>query len=86
VILTKKSGKSTKPASELQTASIGKGTSTRKTFRSVIGQTAKRGYRVDLRHEAVARASALRKSEKAAKETPTNKPRGVKAKKAAGLS
>ncbi|KAF2418918.1 ribosomal protein L28e [Tothia fuscella] len=82
-LLTKKSGKSNKPAGELQTASFGKGTTPRKTYRNIVNATTKRGYRPDLRHEAVARASAIRKSERAPKDTPARKARGVKAKKAA---
>lgn len=82
-LLTKKSGKSNKPGSELQTASYGKGTTPRKTYRNIVNATAGRGYRTDLRSEAIARASAIRKSERPVKPTPASKPRGVKAKKAA---
>jgi len=48
-----------------------------------VSSTAKRGYRSDLRAEAVARASAIRKSQKPVKDTPAPKLRGAKARKAA---
>lgn len=52
-------------------------------FRSIVTSTAKSGYRADLRADAVARASALRQTQKAKKEAPAQKLRGSKAKKAA---
>ena len=52
-------------------------------FRSIVTSTAKRGYRADLRADAVARASALRQAQRAKKDAPTPKLRGSKAKKAA---
>jgi len=52
-------------------------------YKGVVNYTAKQGYRADLRQEAVARASAVRQSQRPQKETPEKKPRGAKAKKAA---
>jgi large subunit ribosomal protein L28e len=54
-----------------------------RTYRGIAANTARAGYRSDLRAEAVARASAIRKSQRPVKEIPENKPRGAKAKKAA---
>lgn len=51
--------------------------------RSVVGATAKRGYRSDLRAEAVARVSALKQAQRLHKEAPAAKPRGKKAQKTA---
>ncbi|KAI7295960.1 hypothetical protein KC315_g18851, partial [Hortaea werneckii] len=52
-------------------------------YKSVVNSTAKKGYRADLRAEAVARASAIKRSqrEKKDKAAPT-KLRGAKAVKA----
>lgn len=46
-----------------------------------MGSTAKKGYRSDLRAEAVARASAVKQSQREKKETPAAKSRGAKARK-----
>lgn len=54
-----------------------------RTFKSIANQTAKSGYRPDLRHATVARASALRLSQRPVKPTPESKLRGNAAKKAA---
>jgi len=81
-LLTKKTEKSNKPASELQSTTFSSSTPTRKTYRSIVGSTAKRGYRSDLRAQAVARASAIRKAQKPAKEDRPVKLRGKKAQKA----
>jgi large subunit ribosomal protein L28e len=51
---------------------------------AIANNVAKNGYRGDLRAAAVARASAIRKSQKPVKESPEKKLRGAKAKKAAG--
>ncbi len=45
--------------------------------------SSKNGYRPDLREAAVARASAIRRSQRPVKPSPERKLRGVKAKKAA---
>jgi large subunit ribosomal protein L28e len=47
-----------------------------------VGSTAKKGYRPDLRRDAVARASAVKLSQREKKETPAPKLRGAKARKA----
>lgn len=52
-------------------------------YRGIVNYTAKQNYRADLRQEAVARASAIRQSNRPKKETPENKLRGSKAKAAA---
>lgn len=51
-------------------------------YKNIVGSTAKQNYRPDLRQDAVARASALRRSSKPSKETPQKKARGAKARKA----
>ena len=51
-----------------------------------MNSTAKKGYRSDLRAEAVARASAVKYSQRERKERAPAKPRGKKAQKAAGSS
>ena len=51
-------------------------------YKGVADKTAKNGYRADVREDAVARVSAVRRSQKAKKETPAQKPRGAKARKA----
>ncbi|OCL10031.1 ribosomal protein L28e [Glonium stellatum] len=83
VLMTKKADKAHKPASSLQTSTFGSSTSTRKTYRSIANSTAKRSYRPDLRADAVARASAIRKSQKPVKADRPTKARGAKAKKEA---
>jgi large subunit ribosomal protein L28e len=50
-----------------------------RTYKSVANLTAKSGYRGDLRKAAVARASAIKKSQRPVKETPEKKLRGKKA-------
>jgi len=54
-----------------------------RTYKTIATNTAKSGYRSDLRAEAVSRASTIRKSQRAAKDVPEKKIRGAKAKKAA---
>ncbi|KAF2093910.1 ribosomal protein L28e [Rhizodiscina lignyota] len=81
-LFTKKSHQANKPASELQTTTFGPSTSSRKTYRSIVSQTAGRGYRPDLRQSAVARASAIKLSQKDKKANPPVKLRGARAKKA----
>ena len=53
-----------------------------RTFKGIANYTAKQGYRADLRQEAVARASAIKQSQRPKKENPEVKLRGSKAKKA----
>ena len=52
-------------------------------YKGIVNYTAKQGYRADLRQEAVARASAVRQSQRAKKETPEKKLRGATARAAA---
>jgi hypothetical protein len=57
-------------------------TSLSRTYKAIASQTAKSGYRPDLRAAAVARASAIRRAQLPKKEAPAPKLRGAKAKKA----
>lgn len=59
------------------------GSHNRKTYKNIANSTAKSGYRPDLREAAVARASAIRKSQRPVKAEPEKKLRGNAAKKAA---
>lgn len=54
-----------------------------RTYKNVVNYTAKSGYRGDLRQAAVARASAIRKSQRPTKAEPEKKLRGNAAKRAA---
>jgi len=53
-----------------------------RTYSAIVNSTTKRSYRPDLRREAVARASAIRKSQKPVKDDKPAKLRGAKAKAA----
>ena len=57
--------------------------SVHRTYKGIVSNTAKSGYRSDLRAEAVSRASAIRLSQTPKKDAPEKKLRGTKAKKAA---
>ncbi|KAI1393480.1 60S ribosomal protein L28 [Hypoxylon trugodes] len=84
-VISKKESASQKPKeSSIETTHSG-GQATRKIYKTVANQTAKSGYRADLREAAVARVSAIRQSQKDPKPTPEKKPRGAKAKKAAAV-
>jgi hypothetical protein len=55
-----------------------------RTFTGIVNSTTKRNYRPDLRQDAVARASAIRKSQRAVKaDNKPTKTRGAKARAAA---
>lgn len=54
-----------------------------RTYKAVARQAAANGYRSDLREAAVARASAIRRSQRAVKPSPEQKLRGNAAKRAA---
>ncbi|KAK3374971.1 ribosomal L28e protein family-domain-containing protein [Podospora didyma] len=83
-VITKKAGFANKPAAGRISVTYGGNKSARKTYKGVANQTAKSGYRADLRQAAVARASAIRKSQKAnTKPDYEHKLRGNAAKKAA---
>ncbi|KAH7144627.1 ribosomal L28e protein family-domain-containing protein [Dactylonectria estremocensis] len=81
VVTSKKAGTSNKPAQNQSERTVSKGS--RKTYLTVANQTAKNGYRGDLRSAAVERASAIRKSQRPVKADQEVKLRGNKAKKAA---
>lgn len=82
VLTTKKANKQQKPSQMYQRVTIPKSTSTRRAFRTVVNSTTKRGYRSDLRAEAVARASRIRESQRPVKADKQRKLRGSKARKA----
>ncbi|KAF2253888.1 ribosomal protein L28e [Trematosphaeria pertusa] len=87
VLLTKKPKKANQPSSHIQVSTFGSGRSTRKTYSAIVKSTANRGYRPDLRKDAVARASAIRRSQKPVKDDKQTKLRGAKARaEAQGLS
>lgn len=83
VVTTKNASKSHQPAKAGHAQSFGAGVPARKAYKSIVSSTAKKGYRSDLRAEAVARASAVKKSQrsKGAKEFPA-KLRGSRKNKA----
>ena len=57
-----------------------------RTYKAVANAVAKSGYRGDLRQVAVARASAIKRSQRPVRESPVSKPRGNAAKAAAATS
>ncbi|KAG8630184.1 hypothetical protein KVT40_001803 [Elsinoe batatas] len=69
-----------KPASSEHKQTFGGGKPARSISRSVVSSTAKKGYRADLRAEAVARVGAIKKSQRPVRERDA-KPRGKKARK-----
>lgn len=80
---TKTPSKAHTPHASRHSSSFAASTSTRKVFKGVVNSTAKKGYRPDLRAEAVARASAVKKSQgENKKDVPPAKLRGAKARKA----
>ncbi|KAL4801729.1 ribosomal L28e protein family-domain-containing protein [Aspergillus unguis] len=83
VAITKKPNTSQQPAKNYATVTYGPNASNRKIYKGVADRTAKGGYRADLRQDAIARVSAVRRSQKAKKETPARKVRGAQARKAA---
>ncbi|KAK3179239.1 hypothetical protein K4F52_009274 [Lecanicillium sp. MT-2017a] len=82
-ILSKTIKNSTKPAKAFSKTEVSGGKSARKTYKAIANQTAKSGYRADLRQNAVERVSAIKRAQRPVKETPAPKLRGNKAKKAA---
>ncbi|KAJ5755303.1 60S ribosomal protein L28 [Penicillium manginii] len=82
-VTTKKASNPNKPAQNQVTVNYGPNAGNRKIYKGVASKTAQNGYRADLREEAVARVSAVRRSQKAKKETTPRKPRGSKAVQAA---
>ncbi|KAF2272744.1 ribosomal protein L28e [Westerdykella ornata] len=82
-LLVKKANKQNSPATAIQKSTFPASRSTRKIYASIVHSTTNRGYRLDLRRDAVARASAIRKSQKPVKEEKPAKLRGAKARAAA---
>ncbi|KAK4138233.1 ribosomal protein L28e [Trichocladium antarcticum] len=82
-VISKKVGSANKPASSRHTVTYGRNKTARKTSKAIANQVAKNGYRADLRKAAVARASLIRRSQRAVKADPEQKLRGNAAKKAA---
>ncbi|PSN71022.1 60S ribosomal protein-like protein L28 [Corynespora cassiicola Philippines] len=78
-LITKKNDKSHQPATKNQVSTFSKSRSNRKVYSAIVNSTTKRNYRPDLRKDAVARASAIRRSQKPVKESKPQKPRGAKA-------
>jgi len=86
VLTTKSEKKNHQPAGTFQHTKFSSSTSGRKAYRSIVNSTTKKGYRSDLRAEAVARASAIKKSQRPVKENERPvKLRGGKKKKAAAM-
>ncbi|KAK5121943.1 hypothetical protein LTR85_004515 [Meristemomyces frigidus] len=82
-LITKVKGRANKPAAMYHESSFSASTPSRKLYKAVVNSTAKKGYRSDLRAEAVARASAVKLSQREKKEkSRQTKLRGSKAKKA----
>lgn len=52
-------------------------------YKGIATRATANGYRGDLRADAVSRASALRQAQRPKKDTPEQKPRGARARKAA---
>ena len=52
-------------------------------YKGVANMVGKNSYRSDINQDAVARASAIKNSQKPKRDVPAKKPRGVKAKKEA---
>ncbi|OOF91072.1 hypothetical protein ASPCADRAFT_211344 [Aspergillus carbonarius ITEM 5010] len=82
VVISKKPSNPQQPAKNVVSVTYGPNASTRKIYKGVADKTAKNGYRADVRENAVARVSAIRRSQKPKKETPPQKPRGSQARKA----
>ncbi|KAK3401185.1 ribosomal L28e protein family-domain-containing protein [Sordaria brevicollis] len=82
VVTTKKAGSITKPSARY-TVAFGANKTARKTYKAIARQVGKTGYRADLLQAAVARASAIRRSQRPVKPEPAQKLRGNAAEKAA---
>ena len=79
---TKIPSRTHQPARSTHSTSFSASTPSRKISKNVVNSTAKKGYRSDLRAEAVARASAVKLSQREKKDVPSAKLRGKKARKA----
>ncbi|KAN0073320.1 60S ribosomal protein L28 [Elaphomyces granulatus] len=84
VMISKTSSKSQLPARNLRTIAWDTTTSNRKIYKAVAHNTARNGYRADLRQAVVARVSAIRQSQRPKGDHTESKPRGAKARKATG--
>ncbi|KAF1822662.1 ribosomal protein L28e [Dissoconium aciculare CBS 342.82] len=83
-LTTKLPKQASRPAKNYHVSSFSSSTPTRKLYVGIVNSTAKKGYRADLRQAAVARASAVRRSQRElTRKEPVRKPRGKKAQKAA---
>jgi large subunit ribosomal protein L28e len=80
---TKVSSRANQPAKSTHHSSFAASTPSRKLYKSIVNSTAKKGYRSDLRADAVARASAIKLSQREKKDAKPAKLRGAKARKAA---
>ncbi|KAF3035964.1 hypothetical protein E8E12_007137 [Didymella heteroderae] len=85
-LLVKKADKHHQPARSTQSTTFSASKGSRKVYSAIVNSTTKRNYRPDLRKDAVARASAIRKANKPVKASPAQKLRGAKAQKAAEAS
>ncbi|KZM19380.1 uncharacterized protein EKO05_0002898 [Ascochyta rabiei] len=85
-LLVKKADRHHQPATSTQSTTFGASKGSRKIYSAIVNSTTKRGYRPDLRKDAVARASAIRKAGKPVKASPAAKLRGAKAQKATEAS
>ncbi|KAK4985780.1 hypothetical protein LTR50_005738 [Elasticomyces elasticus] len=83
-LTTKIAKNANRPAKAFQTATFSAATPARKAYRGIVNSTAKKGYRADLRAEAVARASAVKLSLRKKRESPKAKLRGRKRVEAEG--
>ncbi|KAK6841626.1 60S ribosomal protein L28 [Apiospora arundinis] len=70
-VLSKKASASQKPVSNFTSTTYHGGKSARRTYKAVANQTAKNSYRPDLREVAVQRVSAIRRSQRPVKPTPS---------------
>ncbi|EAS37227.1 large subunit ribosomal protein L28e [Coccidioides immitis RS] len=82
-VSTKRPGNPNQPAKNVVNTPISGTSHNRKVYKGVANRVVLGGYRPDLRAEAVARASAIRQSQRPKKDAPERKPRGAKARKAA---
>ncbi|RKF56480.1 putative 60S ribosomal protein L28e [Golovinomyces cichoracearum] len=80
-LITKKPKNAQRPASASYSTTFGSSKSTRKTYKGIVNTTVRSMYRSDLRAEAVARASAIRRSQRPKRDLPEKKLRGSKARK-----
>ncbi|KIW56949.1 hypothetical protein PV05_05560 [Exophiala xenobiotica] len=77
-LMTKKSEKSNTPKAAYNTHPYSKTTSNRKIYKNIADAVGKKSYRGDLNQDAVARASAIKNSQRPKKDVPEKKPRGLK--------